>query len=91
MKFSTISGSLYEVDEAQRRCRRLNGIYDPTPRMGKDGEWRTYHSLYPDPIQVGQQVIIVWGDDVEAIDPNTIPVAKTTVTSPVKVINPLEN
>lgn len=68
MRFTTISGSLYEVDTKAKKVRRLNGKADPTPRMGKDGEWRSYREIHPDPVQVGQGVVIAWGDDVELQD-----------------------
>jgi hypothetical protein len=79
MKFETISGSLYEVDEAKQSVRRLIGINDPTPRQGNDGEWRKY--LDATDVAVGQGVLFVW-----EMVPGIIATAKSTLTSPVKRI-----
>lgn len=43
--YITESGSVYEVDHDNKRVRRLSGVKDPTPRQGKDGEWKTYVEL----------------------------------------------
>lgn len=67
MRFTTASGSVYEVDTAKKRIRRLNGVKDPTPRQGKDGEWRSYRQLHPDPIKVGSGVVILWGEETELL------------------------
>ena len=45
--FATESGSLYELDPANRRVRRISGERAPTPRQGTDGEWKTYESWMP--------------------------------------------
>ena len=63
MKFTTASGSVYEVNTDSKQIRRLNGPKDPTPRQGKDGQWRNYSDLAPDPISVGSGVVIFWGHD----------------------------
>jgi hypothetical protein len=87
MKFITVSGSVYEVDSDNKRLRRLTGRTDPTPRLGKDGEWRKYAEMFPSPIEKGKQVLITWGEDV-ALLPDTVvdegehPL-KITMTSPV--------
>lgn len=67
MRFTTASGSVYEVDTKAKKIRRLNGVTDLSPRMGKDGEWRSYRQLYPDPIRVGTGVAIFWGEDTELL------------------------
>lgn len=59
MYVKTISGSLYEVDEQQKRVRRLYGAKNPTPRQGKDGDWRTYVSLS----HIGESLFIMWNDE----------------------------
>lgn len=56
--FSTVSGSTYEVDTTNKRIRRLNGVKDPQPRQGRDGEWRNYADVVG-PV-VGKQVFIAW-------------------------------
>ena len=85
----TESRSIYQVDTTQKRLRRLQGAINPTPRIGKDGEWKSYSSLYPDPIVIGKSMIIIWGSDVPYLDPEE-PGAKTTQTSFVVKIE-LEN
>jgi len=62
MKFTTVSGSVYEVNTDSKQIRRLNGANDPTPRQGKDGQWRTYSEITP--VKVGSGVAIFWGHDV---------------------------
>ncbi len=94
MIFHTVSGSTYEVDKLEKKIRRLNGVTDPTPRMGEDGKWRNYLKLYPEPLQVGESALIVWGNDVdlipetrEALERGEIGVAlKVTTTSPIKSV-----
>jgi hypothetical protein len=91
MIFLTESGSTYEVNTTDQKIRRLNGKKDPTPRMGKQGEWRPYQELF---LQVGEPATIIYGNDVDLL-PETdamiskggmMVVAKTTQTSPVKEI-----
>ena len=68
MKFTTQSGSVYEINTDSKKIRRLKGTEDPTPRQGKDGEWRSYADIFPNPIQVGRGVVIAWGDDTPLLD-----------------------
>jgi hypothetical protein len=87
MIFTTYSGSRYQINKADKTIRRLNGKADPTTRMNKDGDWRPYVDLFPDPIVVGMSVMIVWGADVPLL-PDTIlqdgeVALKTTTTSTV--------
>jgi hypothetical protein len=63
MRFTTFSGSVYEVNTDSKQIRRLNGVKDPTPRQGPDGQWRAYRELVPDPVKVGLGVVIVWGEE----------------------------
>ena len=76
MKFST-ANSLYEVNPICRQIRRLNGVNDPTPRQGVDGEWKHYEEL--ENLTVGKQALIIW----EFVGG----VAKATETSVVVNIN----
>jgi hypothetical protein len=77
----TESGSRYEINTDSKQVRRLEGKLAPMPRIGKDGEWRTFKELLPEPIQVGMNLIIVWGDDVKPLtEAGGIP---TTMTSPI--------
>lgn len=95
MKFTTASGSVYEVNRDSKKIRRLNGAGDPTPRAGKDGEWRSYKEVIPDPIKVGSGVAILWGDDTallatteEYLKKNGGVAAPATVTSTVMSVEP---
>lgn len=58
MIFITETGSTYEVDEAQKRVRRLSGNKAPTARQGYDREWRSYEACTP--IEVGRCVTFCW-------------------------------
>ena len=89
MKFTTETGSIYEVNTDSKQIRRLNGAKDPTPRQGKDGEWRSYLTIFPSPIKVGLGVIIRWGNDT-ALLPGTEPgsAVPTTITSTVVSVEP---
>lgn len=71
MRLHTASGSVYELDESQKRIRRVSGKEPPTPRQGPDGEWREYDivvavdrfGVMRDPC-VGCVLIIAWPDGV---------------------------
>lgn len=84
MQFETQSGSVYEIEkdpgdpDKYGRVRRLAGIRDPTPRQGKDGEWREFYHLSP--ITVGGRVLIFWDKE-----------GKATLTSPVTEIRETED
>lgn len=84
MIFETESGSTYEVDTERKRVRRLNGKTPGTARIGTDGQWKTYEEI-GEP-RIGLPVGIIWGADVEPIDPDTNPHRKMTVTSPVVAV-----
>ena len=58
MQFKTISGSLYEVDQENKQIRRLNGTNDPSPRQGKDGDFRKYSEISS--IEIEKPVLICW-------------------------------
>ena len=55
MRFLTMN-SIYEVDEQNKRIRRLEGANDPTPNQGEDGVWREYFALQ----SVNGGYLIVW-------------------------------
>lgn len=63
MRFTTASGSVYEVNTDSKQIRRLNGVKDPTPRQGQDGQWRAYDEIFPDPPKVGSSLVIKWGQE----------------------------
>lgn len=82
MFFQTESNSVYEVNTDSKKIRRVNGIKDPTPRIGKAGEWKSYQDIFPNPPTIGSQVMIVWGAETEML-PGTMPgtAIPTTITS----------
>lgn len=49
--------STYEVDEENKRIRRLDGVLDPTPSQGTDGEWQPYTAVTQHPSGV---LVIEW-------------------------------
>lgn len=81
----TESGSIYEIDRKNKRVRRMTGKTNPTPRMGTDGEWRTYSGIQPDPPEAGERLLIVWEITQADRDERNLP---TTLTSTIVAINP---
>lgn len=86
---------MYEVNTDSKQVRRLNGVKDPTPRQGKDGEWRSYSEIMPSPIKVGTAVVILWGSKTELLPETKAELEGTggvaipvTSTSPVVAIEP---
>jgi len=75
MTFKTESGSVYEVDHAKSRVRRISGTHAPTSSQGPDGEWREFHIAF---VELGYPAYFEW-----------IPHSrKGTITSLVKEIQP---
>lgn len=64
MKFKTVSGSSYEVDLWNRRCRRLEGKGPPTPRQSQDMVWKDYVSISL-PTK-GARTLFVWNENGHA-------------------------
>lgn len=58
VKFTTQTGSVYELDDAAKRVRRLTGRAEPTPRQGVDGRWRTYVDRTE--LRAGLPVVFAW-------------------------------
>jgi len=80
MKFTTVSGSSYEIDLKEKKVRRLNGRIDPQPRQGKDGEWKKYLEVLGP--TVGRPVVIFWDPKDVPRFPDSPPEAHpSTVTS----------
>ena len=80
MIFKTVTGSLYEIDQKNKKFRRLSGILDPTLRVGKDGQWKEYGSLLPNVPTLDSVLMIVWRVTDEGV-------WQTTVTSPIEQID----
>ncbi len=68
MIFRTQSGSQYEINTETKQVRRMLGKIGPTTRQGQDLEWKTYDSIFPDPITVGSSVIIFWPKEIPLLD-----------------------
>jgi hypothetical protein len=77
MKATTETGSVYEIDTASKKIRRLNGKGDPTPRIGKDEIWRSFDSIFPEPIVVGSGMLIAYGSDVELLSETKLELEET--------------
>lgn len=74
--YATRSGSVYHVDYANKRVRRLQGNRPPTDRQGPDGEWKSFEDV----IETSDGALgFVWRVDSE---PGRV-VFRSTVTSPV--------
>ena len=78
MIFHTISGSVYECDQDNKRVRRLAGVSDPTPRQGKDGDWRNY--VIATEIVVGESVRFVWSVNIDN-ENSSIPMTTTSMVA----------
>lgn len=72
LTFSTETGSIYEVDPANRRVRRITGHRPPTERQGSDGEWKTFVWIRP----------ILWSDGKLALFFDWTGLGNGTWTSP---------
>ena len=81
MRFATLN-SIYEIDPAWRRLRRVSSNGPLTSQGAPDphAAWRSY--LRASPIRQGTPVIIVWR--VEECDGGLV--LRTTVTSPVVAV-----
>ena len=78
LNMMTESGSLYEINLEEKRIRRVTGNGPGTPRVGPDGEWRTFTDLHPAAPVVGASLLIMWRQNPET------GVLETTLTSPVQ-------
>lgn len=73
----TETGSIYQIDVAGRRARRVTGLNAPTPRTGADGEWHGIAGMLP--VQLNRRMLFEWSPDITpAAEPGKRP---GTVTS----------
>ena len=81
MKFTTRSGSVYEVDTNEKRIRRLNGSIN-------DGDWKAYDILLPDPLEVGSSATIMWASDAPLPEDtkHTVAIPTTTTSTIVSIM-----
>ena len=88
MQFFT-ENSLYDVDLEKKQIRRLTGVRDPTPRQGRDGEWKTYVSISN--IAVKECALIVWNILEDGTKQATLTSTITGVDSTVEEFKTLIN
>lgn len=66
----TTRNSHYQVDEANKRIRRVWGESDTTPRFTPEGEWKPYEHITP--IETFLSITVTWPDDPSGeLDPYT--------------------
>ena len=58
MKFTTASGSTYEVDVDNKRVRRVSNNKNTQPTLRQGNDWRDYE--YITDIVIGKPVMIFW-------------------------------
>lgn len=91
MLFQTVNGSSYEVDQENKKIRRLSGSSNPTNRQGKDGDWKTFFNISP--IVEGKGVVIFWVDadplaeTLEQLEGPSIIIPITYTSDVAKIIN----
>ena len=85
IKFTTETGSVYELDRHKQLIRRVSGNHPVTRNQRAEGEWRHYENLalwgpgYGEVIRApraGERLMIVWGNEPETPD-----VLRRTLTS----------
>jgi hypothetical protein len=54
----TFSGSVYEIDRPNKRIRRLSG--ETPAKHPQDHDWRKFLEAYPNNIEVGSSILILW-------------------------------
>lgn len=59
MKFITASNSIYEIDEENKRIRKLNS-HEPSASKRIGGDWKFFARISP--VVVGKSVLIFWND-----------------------------
>ena len=60
MKFETESGSVYEVDEVEKRIRFVEGARPPHWTFAPAGEWKSFEDISY--VCVGRHVTVTWAD-----------------------------
>lgn len=85
--FTTESGSTYQVDLTNKKIRRVKGVADPTPRQGRDGEWKAFKQLIPNAVTVGHPLIVMWTDEEKPFIPGGLPSTMTSRVTYVEAAN----
>ena len=74
--------SVYEIDYANSRVRRLEGVRPPTPYQGEDTTWRTYQACL---VLHDGSLMFIWPmGDLGDRDLDETVTVRTTITSPVR-------
>ena len=61
MVIHTETGSIYEINEKEKKIRRITGEGNPTERVGKDGSWKDYLNIdILDTMSGDKQMLIIW-------------------------------
>lgn len=64
LRVRTESGSVYDVDVAGKRIRRLHGRHGPADTQPQDGIWRSFAGLEgPEP---GLPMVVYWAKEAPA-------------------------
>lgn len=84
MKFSTFTGSVYEVDDARKLVRRLHGVKAPTERLGE--AWAEFG--HRTPVRLGQLVAFYWPEGTKLLVGSPEGSTPVTMTSLVQQIWP---
>lgn len=71
----TESGSLYEIDEANKKIRRIYGTVVPTAQFQTDGQWVKYESI--NKIRKHHSLVIIWALDKQLPATITTPIVDT--------------
>jgi hypothetical protein len=83
MRTVTTRNSVYEINEVDHMIRRMNGVNDPTPRQGADGEWQKYSTIAP----LLDGLMIVWGINADGSAASTW--TSAVVTDTALAVNPI--
>lgn len=59
-QFTTLSGSVYQVDVANRQARRISGFHAVTGRQNEDNVWQFFHWITPQVPERGEHVFFDW-------------------------------
>jgi hypothetical protein len=81
--FRTKTGSCYEVDDENKRARRVIGGSNDTVRATP--EWREFYERSP--IEVGHTVIFCWTNETEPLPGSPDDCIRMTVTSEVNAVD----
>ncbi len=60
VQFTTLSGSVYQLDAANKQIRRIFGFHPVTGRQNEDGIWQFYQDCTPDAPERGEHMFFDW-------------------------------